>query len=68
MQIDSRDQCEKIGTVFENHIKSRIQHCKRSELHLHFEWAKVTKNAKIVNLTFSDNLKLEVNWLPDMSF
>ena len=29
------------GTVFENHRKSRIQHCKRSELHLHFEWPKV---------------------------
>ena len=28
-------------TVFENHRKSLIQHCKRSELRLHFEWTKV---------------------------
>ena len=28
-------------TVFENHRKSRIQHCERSELDLHFEWTKV---------------------------
>ena len=28
-------------TVFENHRKSLIQHCERSELHLHFEWTKV---------------------------
>ena len=27
-------------TVFENHRKSLIQHCNRSELHLHFEWTK----------------------------
>ena len=26
------------GTVFENHTKCLIQHCERSELHLHFEW------------------------------
>ena len=29
------------STVFENHRKSRIQHCERSELHLHFKWTKV---------------------------
>ena len=28
-------------TVFENHRKSSIQHCERSELRLHFEWTKV---------------------------
>ena len=28
-------------TVFENHRKSIIKHCERSELHLHFEWTKV---------------------------
>ena len=28
-------------TVFENHRKSFIQHCERSELRLHFEWTKV---------------------------
>ena len=30
-----------ICTVFENHSKSLIQHCERSELRLHFEWTKV---------------------------
>ena len=30
-----------IDTVFKNHRKSLIQHCERSELHLHFEWTKV---------------------------
>ena len=37
-------------TVFENHWKSRIQHCERSELRLHFEWPKVksAKNSQIV--------------------
>ena len=30
-------------TVFENHRKSRIQHCERSELHLHFESDSVTR-------------------------
>ena len=30
-----------ICTVFENHSKSIIQHCERSELRLHFEWTKV---------------------------
>ena len=29
------------STVFENHRKSLIQHCERSELRLHFEGAKV---------------------------
>ena len=33
---------ELLLTVFENHRKSLIQHCERSELHLHFEWTKVT--------------------------
>ena len=32
---------EEGGTVFENHRKSLIQHCERSELRLHFEWTKV---------------------------
>ena len=30
-----------LRTVFENHRKSLIQHCERSELRLHFEWTKV---------------------------
>ena len=29
-------------TLFENHRKSLIQHCERSELCLHFEWTKVS--------------------------
>ena len=32
-------------TVFENHRKSLIKNCKRSELRLHFEWTKVNKKA-----------------------
>ena len=31
------------GTVFENHRKSLIQHCERSELRLHFELLKISK-------------------------
>ena len=31
---------EDICTVFENHRKSLIQQCERSELHLHFDWKK----------------------------
>ena len=27
--------------MFENHRKSLIQHCERSELRLHFEWTKI---------------------------
>ena len=29
------------NTVFENHQKSLIQHCERSELRIRFEWTKV---------------------------
>ena len=36
----------RFGTVFENRPKSRIQHCERSELHLHFEWAKVSQKCQ----------------------
>ena len=32
--------------VFENHRKSLIQHCERSELRLHFEWTKVDKKCQ----------------------
>ena len=48
-------------TVFENHRKSRIQHCERSELRLQFEWTKV--NQKWQNGPFwrvFENLKLVV--------
>ena len=34
-------QTTKCITVFENHRKSLIQHCERSELLLHFEWTKI---------------------------
>ena len=43
------------STVFENHRKSLIHHCERSELRLHFEWTKVDQNAK--NGQFGDFLK-----------
>ena len=33
-------------TVFENRLKSLIQHCERSELRLHFEWTKVTQKCQ----------------------
>ena len=36
-----------LGTVFENHSKSRIQHCERSELRLYFKWTKCQKNGPI---------------------
>ena len=35
-------------TVFENHRKSLIQHCERSELRLHFEWTKVNQKWSIL--------------------
>ena len=35
-----------LPTVFENRPKSRIQHCERSELHLHFEWPKVNQKCQ----------------------
>ena len=33
-------------TVFENHRKSLIQHCERSELSLHFEWTKINEKCQ----------------------
>ena len=56
------------GTVFENHRKSHIQHCERSELRLHFEWPKVHKNAK--NGQFCEFLEIAAcgqTMLPDRS-
>ena len=38
IRLDSNYFCR--HTVFENHRKSLIQHCERSELRLHFEWTK----------------------------
>ena len=37
----STNEAKNVSTVFENHRKSLIQHCERSELRLHFEWTKV---------------------------
>ena len=42
--------------VFENHRKSLIQHCERSELRLHFEWN--AKNGPFWRVF--ENLKLAV--------
>ena len=51
-----------VFTVFENHLKSLIQQCERSELLLHFAWTKSSlKSAK--NDPFwqvFENLKLAV--------
>ena len=50
-----------IHTVFENHRKSLIQHCERSELCLHLSGQKLIKNAQ--NGQFwrvFENLKLAV--------
>ena len=50
--------------VFENHRKSLIQHCERSELHLHFE----LKMLKMVNLaSFWKTEAFGQTVLPDMS-
>ena len=35
-KLELRNDCKQ-STVFENHRKSRVQHCERSELRLHFE-------------------------------
>ena len=40
-QCETSQSCKSYFTVFENHRKSLIQHCERSELRLHFEWTKV---------------------------
>ena len=55
------------STVFESHKKSRIQHCERSELRLHFELTK--ENAKIGPFwRIFENLKLAVKQCyPDRS-
>ena len=44
-------------TVFENHRKSLIQHCERSQLRLHFEWRQklIKKMPKLVH--FGEFLK-----------
>ena len=55
--------------MFENHRKSLIQHCERSELRLHFEWTNLyQKCQKMAN--FGESLKPEAYYhtvLPDRS-
>ena len=55
--------------MFENRPKSRIQHCERSELRLHYEWTNVyQKCQKMAN--FGESLKPEAYYhtvLPDRS-
>ena len=58
-------------TVFENHRKSLIQHCERSELSLHFEWTiaklsilRLFENPKFAVKQFYQNgqFQLDINW------
>ena len=54
--------------MFENHRKSLIQDCERSELRLHYERTKIDKNAKMVNLARFWKLEACVQTvLPDRS-
>ena len=39
--LKTQPEPSEVNKVFENHRESLIQHCERSELRLHFEWAKV---------------------------
>ena len=49
------------NTVFENHRKSLIQYCERSELRLHFEWTKVHEKCQKWSIwRVFENLKLAV--------
>ena len=48
------------STVFENHRKSRIHHCERSELRLHWVDKSSLKMPKMVN--FGDFLKMRLFW------
>ena len=53
-----------LTTVFENHRKSLIQHCERSELRLHFECTKVNQKWSILanfkkNWILQSKLKLQ---------
>ena len=55
--------------MFENHRKSLIQHCERSDLRLHFEWTKVNQKCQKWS-TLAIFLKPEAcgpTVLPDMS-
>ena len=54
--------------MFENHRKSIIKHCERSELRLHFEWTKIqyAKNCPIWQI-FRKHEVCGQTALPDMS-
>ena len=55
-------------TVFENHRKSRIQLCERSELRLHFEWTKINEKCQKLSIWATiKNLKCSQIVLPDRS-
>ena len=58
-----------LSTVFENHRKSLIQHCERSELRLRFEWTKVNQKCPKLSI-FASFWKPEAcgqTLLPDRS-
>ena len=42
----SKTESGALSQVSENHRKSLIQHCERSELRLHFEWPKVDEKCQ----------------------
>ena len=51
------------GTVFENHRKSLILHCERSELRLHYEWTKVNQKCRKWSILASGQTVLpDRNW------
>ena len=50
--------------MFENHRKSLIQHCERSEFSLHFEWKKDAKKWSIL-ATFEKPETCSLTVLPD---
>ena len=52
--------------MFENRIKSLIQQCERSELRLHFEWAKVDQKWSILT-SFRKPEACSQSVLPDRS-
>ena len=58
-----------LAAVFENRPKSRIQHCERSGLRLHFEWTKLNYNCQKFSIwQVFENLKLGgYTVLPDRS-
>ena len=46
MQLSAINKYIHWSKVFENHRKSLIQHCERSEIRLHFEWKKVDRKCQ----------------------